>query len=207
MKRTFYYVIPVLMCAMVLSACSSSVDLAKRRYNRGYHIDGHSNVQASDDVKTKHAQTMRERSESCSLVTNQPLAEEQQVTTGMLVADETVPVAASFARDTKLLGGSAAEKEITKKLLIAKVKKMKKADTAQPADSPGSDQLIALVLCFFVGVIGIHRFYLGYYGLGILHLLTLGACGIWTLIDFIRIITGDLKPKDGEYKKTFDDYF
>jgi len=66
----------------------------------------------------------------------------------------------------------------------------------------GKSQLIALLLCFFVGGIGIHRFYLGYTWQGIVQLLTLGACGIWTLIDFIRIITGDLKPKDGEYEKT-----
>jgi len=36
----------------------------------------------------------------------------------------------------------------------------------------------------------------------IVQLLTLGGCGIWALIDMIRIITGDLQPKDGEYEKT-----
>lgn len=58
-------------------------------------------------------------------------------------------------------------------------------------------QLVAFLLCFFVGVLGIHRFYLGHIGIGIVQLLTVGGCGIWTLIDFIRIITGDLKAKDG----------
>lgn len=58
-------------------------------------------------------------------------------------------------------------------------------------------QLVAFLLCFFVGVLGIHRFYLGHIGIGIVQLLTAGGCGIWTLIDFIRIITGDLKAKDG----------
>lgn len=68
--------------------------------------------------------------------------------------------------------------------------------------SEGKSQLIALVLCFLVGVIGIHRFYLGYTTAGVIQLLTGGGCGVWTLIDLIRIITGDLKPKGGEYDKT-----
>jgi TM2 domain-containing membrane protein YozV len=66
----------------------------------------------------------------------------------------------------------------------------------------GKSQLVALLLCIFVGGLGIHRFYLGYTWQGIVQLLTLGGCGIWSLIDLIRIITGDLKPKDGEYEKT-----
>jgi TM2 domain-containing protein len=69
-------------------------------------------------------------------------------------------------------------------------------------DGDGKSQLIALILCAFVGDLGIHRFYLGYTWQGIVQLLTLGGCGIWTLIDFVRIITGSLQPKDGSYGKT-----
>ncbi len=69
-----------------------------------------------------------------------------------------------------------------------------------PAAGGGKSQLIALLLVIFVGGLGIHRFYLGYTWQGVVQLLTLGGCGIWALIDLIRIITGDLKPKDGEYK-------
>jgi len=63
-------------------------------------------------------------------------------------------------------------------------------------------QLVALLLCGFLGGLGVHRFYLGYTWQGIVQLLTGGGCGIWALIDFIRIITGSLKPKDGEYDVT-----
>ena len=66
----------------------------------------------------------------------------------------------------------------------------------------GDNQLVALLLCIFVGGLGIHRFYLGYTWQGIVQLLTGGGCGIWTLIDLIRIITGDLQPKNGSYSKT-----
>ena len=63
-------------------------------------------------------------------------------------------------------------------------------------------QLIALILCILVGALGIHRFYLGYTWQGVVQLLTAGGCGVWALIDLIRIITGDLKPKEGDYDKT-----
>ena len=66
----------------------------------------------------------------------------------------------------------------------------------------GDNQLVALLLCFFLGGLGIHRFYLGYTWQGVVQLLTAGGCGIWTLIDFIRIVTGSLKPKGGSYSKT-----
>jgi TM2 domain-containing membrane protein YozV len=75
---------------------------------------------------------------------------------------------------------------------------LKKAN--KPAAS-GKSQLTAALLAFFLGWLGIHRFYLGYTWQGIVQLLTLGGFGIWALIDFIRILTGDLKPKDGEYEK------
>lgn len=70
------------------------------------------------------------------------------------------------------------------------------------SDAGGKSQVIALILCLLVGTLGIHRFYLGYTWQGIVQLLTLGLCGVWTLIDLIRIITGDLKPKNGEYGTT-----
>jgi hypothetical protein len=80
----------------------------------------------------------------------------------------------------------------------------KKAITAANSsnDSGGKSQVIALILVLLVGVLGIHRFYLGYTWQGVVQLLTGGGCGIWALIDLIRIITGDLKPKDGSYGTT-----
>lgn len=54
-----------------------------------------------------------------------------------------------------------------------------------------------VLLCFFLGVFGIHRFYVGKVGTGILMLLTLGGLGIWSLVDFIIIVCGNFKDKNG----------
>lgn len=59
------------------------------------------------------------------------------------------------------------------------------------------DWLVTLLLSIFVGTFGIHRFYVGKIGTGILQLITLGGCGVWTLIDIIMIITSNFKDKDG----------
>ena len=52
----------------------------------------------------------------------------------------------------------------------------------------------AILLCFFLGV---HRFYVGKIGTGLLQLITLGGLGIWALIDFIMIVTGNFTDKQG----------
>ncbi|HAB67298.1 MAG TPA: hypothetical protein DCE23_08025 [Firmicutes bacterium] len=57
--------------------------------------------------------------------------------------------------------------------------------------------LVTLLLSLFLGTLGVHRFYVGKIGTGILQLITLGGCGIWTLIDIIMIVTGNFKDKDG----------
>lgn len=62
--------------------------------------------------------------------------------------------------------------------------------------SPKS-KLTALLLCIFLGGLGIHRFYVGKAGTGILYLLTAGLCGIGVLVDLIQIACGNFKDNMG----------
>ena len=61
----------------------------------------------------------------------------------------------------------------------------------------GKDWLTTLLLNLFVGYFGVHRFYTGSIGIGVFQLLTLGGCGIWTIVDLILILTGDYRDGDG----------
>jgi len=57
--------------------------------------------------------------------------------------------------------------------------------------------LACLLLCWFLGVFGVHRFYTGHTVIGVFQVLTFGGCGIWALIDFIIIVTGNYKDAQG----------
>jgi len=60
-------------------------------------------------------------------------------------------------------------------------------------------RLAALLLCLFLGWLGVHRFYVGKVGTGVLMIFTFGGLGIWTLIDLIMIIVGGFKDVDGRF--------
>ncbi|MDG2371607.1 MAG: NINE protein [Flavobacteriaceae bacterium] len=91
-------------------------------------------------------------------------------------------------------------KKISKKALSC-------PNCGSPIIKPGTQNaenrfITTLLLCWFLGVFGVHRFYTGHTLIGVLQLITLGGCGIWTLIDFIMILLGNFKDSDGVKIKT-----
>ena len=64
-------------------------------------------------------------------------------------------------------------------------------------------KLVAALLAFFLGTLGIHDFYLGFKGRGIIKIILTITCygaiisEIWALIDFIQILTGSKRDAAG----------
>lgn len=55
------------------------------------------------------------------------------------------------------------------------------------------DKWLAFLLCLFLGYFGVHKFYEGKTGMGVLYLFTAGLCGIGWLVD-IFVILGKPNP-------------
>lgn len=69
-----------------------------------------------------------------------------------------------------------------------------------PKDSD-KNKVVAFILCLFFGMLGVHYFYVGKVGMGILYLLTAGLFGIGWLVDIFRTICGSFKDNKGLYLK------
>ncbi len=60
---------------------------------------------------------------------------------------------------------------------------------------------VAFFLCLFLGYLGVHRFYVGKAGTGILWMFTVGLASLGWFIDLIMILCGSFKDKSGAVLK------
>jgi TM2 domain-containing membrane protein YozV len=67
-----------------------------------------------------------------------------------------------------------------------------------PSDPSDKDWGSTLLISIFLGWLGIDRFFLGYTGLGVLKLVTVGGCGVWSLVDTILIALNKLPDSQGK---------
>lgn len=194
---------PLLMLTTVLV---SSCTIHKRLYSSGFYIaaNQHQNT-------TKNAASVRDESETHpgnddGVQTDMTDNDSPKANTGA-VHKRDIPDFKDVAIKCSSLSspGSFAPtntKSSTWKKFEIKPKQSKAKNKYVPDEGKSGDksQLVAFLLCFFFGLLGIHRFYLGYVGIGLLELFTLGCFGILTLIDLFLIAFGVLKPKNGNYK-------
>ena len=74
---------------------------------------------------------------------------------------------------------------------------MADASAAPVGGTSDKNKITALLLCIFLGGLGVHRFYVGKIGTGVVWLLTGGVLGIGWLVDIIMIAVGKFKDKQG----------
>lgn len=207
--------------AAFFAACSSSPKMASsfesRKYNKGYFFNtpgGVKDVQSNNVhyssntsattvsqspvvAKQENATVSVSKSEINERASAQPVLIVKNVTKHVPIANSktetTIEHTANSNATESAMPTSTVKQDAPKADIIE--------STANTLRGGGSckNWLAALLLCFFLGGLGIHRFYLGYTWQGIVQLLTGGGCGVWALIDFIRIIMKTLKPKNGDY--------
>jgi hypothetical protein len=184
--------------------------MEKRVYMSGYHVEWKKNkhnldkqLASNENEKQNQIETLEQSKNEVNAINQSSVINEDNFTASVgnsIVIPSRKIVALNKEENTV----TAKEKSTSEVKVAAKTNKKssEKINKKNAAQGGGKSQLIALLLAVFVGVIGIHRFYLGYIGIGVAQILTLGGCGIWSLIDLVRIALGDLKPKGGSYEKT-----
>jgi len=218
MKKTKIFLCLGVAIMMALTSCT----MQKRVYTSGYHIEWLNGNNAT--VKHNNSQTDEQKNYNQTTIAAVTTINEEKISNNKtenteinnennnpvaivnenFVASTTNDPNVYTSQQTNNWYSSPVQKNSNTQNDSKTIVKQSTTNTESTAseNTKSSDKswLAAFLLCLFFGSIGIHRFYLGYTWQGIVQLLTLGGLGIWTLIDFIRIITRDLQPKNGSYK-------
>ena len=208
----------IAMVAILVSSCSTNATFSKRYHSRGFNIAWGGGSDANNNPVKQTPKKVKAKSDVVAVAQNTDNVPVQSVKSTENTAMETSTVTTAVVSNNILAKNEVATVKnanqtsaqavksstvVSKKAAVNAISNTNTKAVKKNADpGEGKSQLIALILCIFVGVLGIHRFYLGYTKEGVIQLLTAGGCGIWSLIDLVRIITGDLKPKDGDYTET-----
>ncbi len=217
MKKTKIFLFLGVAIMMALTSCT----MQKRVYTSGYHIEWLNGNNAT--VKQNNSQTEEQKNYNKTTIATVSTINEEKISNNKtenteitnaynnpvakvnenLVASTTNDPNVYTSQQTNNWYSSPVQKNSNTQNDSKTIVKQSTTNTESTAseNTKSSDKswIAALLLCIFLGELGVHRFYLGYTWQGIVQLLTLGGLGIWTLIDFIRIINRELQPKDGSY--------
>jgi hypothetical protein len=208
MKRGFTQFSLMLVASITLFSCS----VEKRYHSSGWNISlrkGGSDVAVAPVKKQKITVAKKNEvaKEDAAVAANVETPAVANTEFSMAKNVETPAVVVSTEKSNAVQAAVAVQKDENMKVSasaenkVLAEKNVAKATVSKSQKQEGSKSwLVALLLCFFLGGIGIHRFYLGYTWQGVVQLLTFGGFGIWYIIDFVRIIIRDLQPKDGSYE-------
>jgi TM2 domain-containing membrane protein YozV len=211
--------------ALLISSCSTNATFSKRYHSRGFNIAWGGGTDASlAKTVTKKARVEAEKSAIVESPVVEMKAEEIASYSAPLSSVSAVNahaiinnpiVLATKATQNAKPGVTIGKKSVDHKVMVKATTKVLKQKKAMVDPGQGKSQIIALILFVLFGCLGIHRFYLGHLSSGLLMLLlcctlilpiinlfTGIALLVWWVLDLIKLVTGDLKPADGEYTQT-----
>jgi TM2 domain-containing membrane protein YozV len=211
--------------ALLISSCSTNATFSKRYHSRGFNIAWGGGPDASPaKTVTKKVRVEAEKSAIVESRVVEMKAEEIASYSAPLSSVSAVNahaiinnpiVLATKATQNAKPGVTIGTKSVDHKVMVKATTKVLKQKKAMVDPGQGKSQIIALILFVVFGFLGIHRFYLGHLSSGLLMLLlcctlilpiinlfTGIALLVWWVLDLIKLVTGDLKPADGEYTET-----
>ena len=183
----------------------SNKRIQKRKYTKGFNIKSLNNnnhnlalkdqsnsgynsefsVENNDNTNTDLVFVSKEGVIIEQSIANQTLRTELKNLNSLLI-NEKKSVKINNAVDPVLLKDLKKEFKANRKV-VKTIKTLAKSGQKEPVS--GDEKTVAIVLLLLVGVLGIHKFYLGQIGPGILYLLTGGLCGIGLIIDLVKLLT------------------
>ncbi len=217
MKKTKFYLCLGVAMMMALTSCT----MQKRVYTSGYHIEWLNGNNAT--VKQNNSQADEQKNISKSTIATVSTINEEKILNNKteiteinnennnpvaiinenFVASTTNDLNVYTSQQTNNWYSSPVQKNSNtqndSKTIVKQSTTNTESTASENTKSGDKSWIAALLLCIFLGELGVHRFYLGYTWQGIVQLFTAGGLGIWALIDLIRIITRDLQPKNGRY--------
>ena len=191
----------------ILASCT----VEKRVYQKGLNVQWNKRYKADQNQLETSAEVaeIKTSSESTGFVIEQKTQEHTATSqdTRVDVAQHSSVISEVSVSERQVINSSIQNIESTRPSAfgnrsLQKDERRQNREVVKELRSEGKSQIVALILAIVVGLLGVHRFYLGYTGIGVLMILTAGCCGVLALIDIIRIATGNLGPRYEEYSET-----
>ena len=196
----------------IFASCSTTSDVVsnkriqKRKYTKGFNIKSQNNNNHNLALKSQNtfdlnSEESKENNDNTisdlvfaskegviieQSIANQTLRTELKNLNSLLINEKNA-VKINKTVDPVLLKDLKKEFKANKKQVKETIKSLAKSGKKEPVS--GNEKTVAIILLILVGALGIHKFYLGQIGPGILYLFTGGLCGIGLIIDLIKLLT------------------